>query len=128
MTAPEPTAPTAGACEAKQELATNREPYPQRGLATELAAQAWCTPETSGIEMDVRLAEAFARILAGWLDTAAMFHRNQEFYQGIVRDIGNVFGVAARTSDDGSVQDDVLALRVPELVKELHASIIGRSQ
>jgi hypothetical protein len=74
--------------------------------------------------MDERLAETFARILAGWLDTAAMFHRNQEFYQGIVRDIGNVFGVAARTADDGSVQDDVLALRVPELVKALHDSVL----
>ena len=32
-------------------------------LAREKAAQAWCTNETSGIEMDSRLAEAFARIL-----------------------------------------------------------------
>jgi hypothetical protein len=29
----------------------------------ELAAQAWCTESTSGIEMDSRLAEAFADIL-----------------------------------------------------------------
>ena len=28
-----------------------------------LAAQAWCTPETETIEMDTRLAEAFAQIL-----------------------------------------------------------------
>ena len=28
----------------------------------ELAAQAWCTPDTSHIQMDVRLAEAFAKI------------------------------------------------------------------
>ena len=28
-----------------------------------LAAQAWCTPETETIEMDTRLAEAFAEIL-----------------------------------------------------------------
>ena len=32
-------------------------------LARQIAAQAWCTPETSGIEMDTRLAEAFADIL-----------------------------------------------------------------
>ena len=32
-------------------------------LARERAAQAWCQPETSGIEMDARLAEAFAAIL-----------------------------------------------------------------
>ena len=29
----------------------------------ELAAQVWCKPETSNIEMDVRLAQAFAEIL-----------------------------------------------------------------
>jgi len=31
--------------------------------ARQLAVQAWCTPETSAIEMDVRLADAFAAIL-----------------------------------------------------------------
>jgi hypothetical protein len=30
----------------------------------QLAGQAWCDPETSRIEMDVRLAEAFARRIA----------------------------------------------------------------
>ena len=32
-------------------------------LARQKAAQAWCADATSGIEMDVRLAEAFAEIL-----------------------------------------------------------------
>jgi hypothetical protein len=32
-------------------------------LATQLAAQCWCDPDTSGIEMDSRLAEAFVRRL-----------------------------------------------------------------
>ena len=32
-------------------------------LCRQKAAQAWCTEETSHIEMDVRLAEAFADIL-----------------------------------------------------------------
>lgn len=32
-------------------------------LSMERAAQAWCTPETSSIEMDSRLALAFANIL-----------------------------------------------------------------
>jgi len=31
--------------------------------AREEVAQAWCMPTTSGIEMDIRLAEAFALIL-----------------------------------------------------------------
>ena len=32
-------------------------------LARGRAAQAWCTPATEGIQMDGRLAEAFAEIL-----------------------------------------------------------------
>lgn len=31
--------------------------------ARQKAAQAWCKPETSAIEMDSRLAEAFAEII-----------------------------------------------------------------
>ena len=30
-------------------------------VARQIAAQAWCEPETEMIEMDVRLAEAFAK-------------------------------------------------------------------
>lgn len=36
--------------------------------ARQVAAQAWCDPETSGVVMDPRLAEAFARRLAVALD------------------------------------------------------------
>ncbi len=56
-----------------------------------------------------------------WMETAAMHHRNEEFYRGIVCQIGEMFGMVARTSDDGSVQEDVLALKVPELVARLIA-------
>jgi hypothetical protein len=86
-------------------------------MATEMAAQCWCTPETSGIEMDPRLAEAFTRTLANWLEFGAQMEDGSKFYQGIVRQIGEMFGDAAKTSDDGSLQDDVLALKVPELVR-----------
>ena len=55
----------------------------------------------------------------GWKDSAAMFHRGCEFYQGLIRRCGKAFGEVAYVSDDGSVQDQVLALKVPELVEEL---------
>ena len=53
-----------------------------------------------------------------------LHHRNEpcratDFYRGIVTKIGNMFGDAARTSDDGSVQENVLAIKVMELVGEL---------
>jgi hypothetical protein len=84
-----------------------------------LAAQSWCDPETQDRVMDPPLAEAFAKRLATWMDTAAQQMRNAEFYRGIVVQIGEMFGDAAKTSDDGTVQEDVLALRVPELVRAL---------
>jgi hypothetical protein len=68
------------------------------------------------------LAQAAAAIKSlvrerdNWMDSAAEFQRNQQFYRGLLVDIGNLYGVAARTSDDGSIQDDVLALKVKELV------------
>lgn len=57
-----------------------------------------------------------------WEETAAQFARNTEFYRGLIHQIGEPFGVAAKTSDDGSVQEDTLALRVPELVSALRAA------
>lgn len=54
-----------------------------------------------------------------WVEATAQETRNREFYQGIVTQIGEMFGAPAYTSDDGSVQDHVLALKVPELVKAL---------
>jgi len=53
---------------------------------------------------------------AAWMDSAAMFSRNADFYRGIVVQIGEMFGDAAKTNDDGSLQDSVLALKVPGLV------------
>lgn len=90
---------------------------------TEIAAQIWCKPEHSSEVMNVKLAESFAEALAeeqrhtdAWYETAAQFSRNANFYQGIVRQIGEMFGDAAYISDDGSKQQDILVLKVPELV------------
>ncbi len=42
---------------------------------------------------------------------------NRNYYRGLVTQIGELFGVESRISDDGSVQDDVLCAKVPELVQ-----------
>jgi hypothetical protein len=55
-----------------------------------------------------------------WEETAAQFSRNADYYRGLVVEIGENFGEEAYTSDDGSLQQDVLCAKVPELVKELH--------
>jgi hypothetical protein len=53
----------------------------------------------------------------GWIDSAAMFHRNEEYYRGLLDEIGVMLGPEAYTSEDGSVQDSVLRAKVPELVR-----------
>ena len=92
-------------------------------LATDLAAQVWCAPECSECVMDVRLATEFARVLRNWLDFAGQQQRNATYYRGIVQEIGEPFGIESRTSDDGSVQDEVLILKVPELVSTLRTQL-----
>lgn len=57
--------------------------------------------------------------LDNWKETALMYARNSNFYHGVVVQIGEAFGQEAYTSDDGSIQEDVLALKVPELVADL---------
>lgn len=59
---------------------------------------------------------------ANWEETAAQYARNADYYRDLVVQIGKHFGEKARTSDDGSVQDDVLCAKVPELVAELKES------
>lgn len=68
----------------------------------------------------VRVAELEAE-RDNWENSAAQFVRNADFYQDIVVQIGEHFGALAKTSDDGTVQQDVLALKVPELVEALKA-------
>ena len=42
-------------------------------LAMQRAAQAWCQEETKTIEMDVRLAQAFAEIIDNIVKTGEIF-------------------------------------------------------
>ena len=52
-----------------------------------------------------------------WKESAAFHCRNEFFWHDLVDQCGKHFGVEARTSDDGSIQEDVLGLKVPELVE-----------
>lgn len=89
---------------------------PTRALALQLAAQVWCAETTKHIVMDPALAEEFAKVLEGWLDCLAYSEKGCEYFRGQLRKCGEHIGIEAYTSDDGSVQQDVLAAKVPELV------------
>ncbi|MCK9567707.1 hypothetical protein M0R72_02005 [Candidatus Pacearchaeota archaeon] len=51
-----------------------------------------------------------------WYDTAAQMSRNADYYRGLVVQIGKMLGDEAYISDDGSVQDEILCAKIPELV------------
>lgn len=59
----------------------------------------------------------------GWMNSAAEFSRGMDFYRGLVSGIGAQFGDVAYISNDGSKQQDVLCLKVPELVQALRANL-----
>jgi hypothetical protein len=88
-------------------------------LARMLAAQCWCDKETSGTEMDTVLAEAIARRISIWMETAYQMARNADFYRGTLDECAKHFGEAAYTADDGTVMGEPLLLKVPELVAAL---------
>lgn len=87
--------------------------------ARQIAAQCWCDDETRRTEMDVVLAEAVARRIAAWMDTAAQYARNEEYYRGLLDECAKHLGAAAYTADDGTVMDEPLRLKIPELVAAL---------
>lgn len=55
----------------------------------------------------------------GWEESARHHCESATFYRGLIEQIGNKFGTRAYFADDGSKQDHVLALKVPELVEEM---------
>ncbi len=62
-----------------------------------------------------------------WMETAGQHCRNEEYYRGLVQEIGMMFDKEAFTSEDGSVQQDVLCAKVPQLVAELRKRHSGRN-
>ena len=68
------------------------------------------------------LAEAVARRIAAWMETAAQMARNAEFYCGLLDECAKHLGEAAYTADDGTVMDDPIRLKVPEVVAALTAN------
>lgn len=69
----------------------------------------------SGAKADQRATEADERA-AVWERTAGEYHKGLEYYRGLVTRCGELFGEAAKTADDGTVQMEVLRAKVPELV------------
>lgn len=54
------------------------------------------------------------------MDIAAQNGRDTEYYRNLLVQCGEIIGEEAYISDDGSVQDDVLCDKIPELIKNLY--------
>ncbi len=63
-------------------------------------------------------------VIANWMDTAAQYSRNSDYYRGLVVKCGESIGADSFVADDKTVSLDVLCAKVPELVEEL---VNGRS-
>lgn len=87
--------------------------------ARQIAAQCWCDKETNLKVMDPILAEAFAKRLSFWMETAAHNQKNTDYYRGLLVQCGKAIGKEAYTQDDGGISDDVLCAKIPEIVEAL---------
>lgn len=54
-----------------------------------------------------------------WQQTAAQHARNEDFYRSLLDQVATHLGPEVYVSDDGSVQDSPLRLKIPPLVSEL---------
>lgn len=60
-----------------------------------------------------------------WEQTAAQIQRGTAYYQGLLDQIGQTLGVAAFICDDGSISDEPLRAKLPELVDTLTRRIFN---
>ena len=91
--------------------------------ARQIAAQCWCDEETQDREMDVVLAEAVAKRIAAWMETAAQNQRNTDYYRGLLERCGKAIGDRAYTQDDGGKTEDVLCAKIPEIVETDYVTV-----
>lgn len=81
-----------------------------------------------GIAVDVLELTSRVRELEaekeGWKETAAQHLRNEDYYRGLVQEIGKHFGADSYTSDDGSIQQDILCAKVPDLVARMNERLL----
>ncbi len=58
-----------------------------------------------------------------WEEFCKQEMRNKEYYVGLIDRIAKVFGEAAYISDDGSIQQEPLRAKIPELVEKMRADL-----
>lgn len=91
--------------------------------ATQIAAQCWCDPETSGKIFDPVLAKAIAVRISNWIKTCAQSQRNADYYRHqcvlVSSFLPEPYKSKMYVSDDGSKQDEPLIAKLAEVVLEM---------
>lgn len=109
-------AATAFALHLEQTYGLQLDPYRHRQLVVELEEYAGRVDELPSGAYMMPPAEP-AECARGWREDAERHLGNEQYYRGLLVEIGSMFGLPARTADDGSVYEDVICLKVPALVR-----------
>lgn len=68
--------------------------------------------------------DATLALVVAWMETAAQYAKNAEYYRSLVVSCGEAIGESAHICDDGRTRsEDVLCAKVPSLVRELVARV-----
>lgn len=67
--------------------------------------------------------QEWAKERDAWYETAQQHCRNELYYMGLLDEIAENFGEDAYQSDDGSIQDDPIRAKLPELVASLRTRL-----
>lgn len=87
--------------------------------ARALVGACWTHPTTQHKTMDLELAAVFSDLLAQWIQTARQHAANELFYRELLETCAWSLGPEVFIADDGSVMEEPLLLKVPELVAKL---------
>ena len=80
------------------------------------------TPESGDLTKAVDPADELeeqTRLAGAWEETARFHARNEAFYRGLLEQTAEHLGVEVRRCDDGSLAEDPLVLKIPDMVKAL---------
>lgn len=58
-----------------------------------------------------------------WVESAAQFNRNEEYYRGLLDECAVAIGIESYTADDGSIYDEPVRAKVPDLVRAILGSL-----
>jgi len=95
------------------------QPYDYAAEAAQTALSCWQDEDTKDIPCNPVLAEAVAKRIAFFMQTAGRAYEGAAYYRGIIDQCGAHIGIEVFTADDGAIQEDVLAAKLPGLVKTL---------